>query len=121
MILKCINCENELSNEVDHNRIFVDGFKVIDIDFICSNCASKVEDIDDMIKIMSDKPLVMVDHIEFDSPYRMTLEEAKKAVLEGKKVSHKTWWESDFVDSIEELEFWIEGLEDRYEYNWRIY
>ena len=121
MILKCINCENELSNEVDHNRIFVDGFKVIDIDFICSNCASKVEDIDDMIKILSDKPLVMVDHIEFDSPYRMTLEEAKKAVLEGKKVSHKTWWESDFVDSIEELEFWIEGLEDRYEYNWRIY
>ena len=31
-----------------------------------------------MIKMMSDKPLVMVDHIEFDSPYRLTLEEAEQ-------------------------------------------
>ena len=120
MVLKCVNCDNELSNEVDYDRIFVDEFKVIDIDFICSNCAFKV-DLDDMIKIKSDKPLVMVDNIEFDSPYRITIEEAKKAVLEGKKVSHKTWWESDFVDNIDELEFWVEGLEDRYEYGWRIY
>lgn len=120
MSINCVKCDKELSEEAFSKNIFTKELWDLDIDFICPDCIFRLST-SDVTKIRSGKPFIVIDKIDIKNPCNLSLEKAKEAIEEGKKVSHITWWENDYVDNIVELEYWVEGFESKYQNGWKIY